>query len=87
VEEKWRESGGGSRLGDGESRRGKKKGGSDAGGATRRKEGGAWRTAGCAAGGGRHRSVTCEQGRGGWCAWAMHEGVGQPGKGGSWAGA
>jgi hypothetical protein len=49
VEEKWRERGSGSQLGDGEARRGKKRGGgSDAGGAT-------WRKGGLAAGRARYR--------------------------------
>jgi hypothetical protein len=81
-----------SRGTEGEERRGWW--GSGAGGTTRRKEEGRpglgratqMEDGVGAVGGGGRRSVTCEQGRGGWLVWAMHEGVGRPGKGGSWAG-
>jgi hypothetical protein len=87
VEEKWRVRGGGSRLSDGEARRGKERGGgSGVGGATRRKEGEACRQAGRAASGGGRRSAMCEQGRGGWRMWAMRVGVGWLGEEGSWVG-
>jgi hypothetical protein len=47
---------------------------------------GAWRPARGMTGGGERGLEKCEQGRRGWRAWAVREGVGQPGKGGSWAG-
>jgi hypothetical protein len=61
VEEKWRERGSGSQLGDGEARRGKKRGGPTR--AAPRGGRGAWRPAGRATGGSGRQSTTCEQRR------------------------
>jgi hypothetical protein len=44
---------------------------------------GAWRPARRMTGGGERGLEKCEQGRRGWRAWAVREGVGQPGKGGA----
>jgi hypothetical protein len=87
VEEKWRVRGGGSRLSDGEARRGKERGGGPAWAAPHGgRRGEACRQAGRAASGGGRRSAMCEQGRGGWRMWAMRVGVGWPGEEGSWVG-
>jgi hypothetical protein len=47
---------------------------------------GTWWPARRVASRGGRQSATCEQGRGGWRAWAVRGGVGRPGRGESWNG-